>query len=30
MAALGERCDVARIGAILLIVSGVVILGLRE
>jgi quaternary ammonium compound-resistance protein SugE len=30
MAALGERCDVGRMGAILLIVAGVVILGLRE
>jgi quaternary ammonium compound-resistance protein SugE len=30
MAALGESRDLARIGAILLIVAGVIILGLRE
>jgi quaternary ammonium compound-resistance protein SugE len=30
MAALGESRDLARIGAILLIIAGVVILGLRE
>jgi hypothetical protein len=30
MAALGESRDLARIGAILLIIAGVVILGFRE